>query len=116
MKHLRASLAIGTALTAMIALSSCASNEGGAPAASGGSSGSAAASLNGTLNGVGSSAQSNAQTAWTKGFQTSNSGVTINYDPSGSGAGRKAFIGGGADFAGSDSALKDEELSSTFAL
>lgn len=117
MKHLRASLAIGTALTAMIALSSCASNEP-APAgsAAGGSSDSAAASLSGTLNGVGSSAQSNAQTAWTKGFQTSNSGVTINYDPSGSGAGRKAFIGGGAQFAGSDSALKPDELSGTFAL
>ncbi|WP_375389674.1 phosphate ABC transporter substrate-binding protein PstS [uncultured Amnibacterium sp.] len=116
MKNLRAGLAIGTALTAMIALSSCASNEGGGSGGSGSTSSSgAAASLSGTLNGVGSSAQSNAQTAWTKGFQTSNSGVTINYDPSGSGAGRTAFIGGGADFAGSDSALKTEELSSTFA-
>ena len=116
MKNLRAGLAIGTALTAMIALSSCASNEPSAPASSGGSSSGAAAPLQGTLNGVGSSAQSNAQVAWTKGFQTTNSGVTINYDPQGSGAGRKAFMAGGADFAGSDSALKPEELSATFAL
>lgn len=114
MKHLRAGLAIGTALSAMIALSSCAANEPDAPAAGGSSSG-AAAALSGTLNGVGSSAQSNAQTAWTKGFQTSNPDVTINYDPQGSGAGREAFAGGGADFAGSDSALKTEELSGTFA-
>lgn len=120
MKHLRAGLAIGTALSAMIALSSCATNEpkagsdgGGSSASSGGSS---AAPASGTLNGVGSSAQSNAQTAWTKGFQTTNSGATINYDPQGSGAGREAFASGGADFAGSDSALKDEELSGSFGL
>jgi phosphate transport system substrate-binding protein len=112
LKNLRAGIAIGTALTAMIALSSCASNE--PPAGSGGGSSSGAASLSGTLNGVGSSAQSNAQTAWTKGFQADNGSVTINYDPSGSGAGREAFMGGGADFAGSDSALKTEELSGTF--
>ena len=114
MKNLRAGLAIGTALTAMIALSSCAANEP-TSGAGGGSSSGAAAALSGTLNGVGSSAQSNAQTAWTKGFQGTNSGVTINYDPQGSGAGREAFMGGGADFAGSDSALKTEELSGTFA-
>ncbi len=113
MKNLRAGLAIGTALTAMIALSSCASNEAPATGSSGGSS-SGAAALSGTLSGVGSSAQSNAQVAWTKGFQTTNSGVTINYDPQGSGAGRKAFIAGGADFAGSDSALSTDELSGTF--
>lgn len=116
MKHLRAGLAIGTALTAMIALSSCASNE--APAtgssASGGGSASSAVTYTGTLNGVGSSAQTNAQTAWAKGFQTANSGVTVNYDPQGSGAGRTAFEGGGADFAGSDSALPAAELSGDF--
>jgi phosphate transport system substrate-binding protein len=115
LKHLRASLAIGTALTAMIALSSCASNEApGAGSSSGGSASSGAASLTGTLNGVGSSAQANAQTAWAKGFQTTNSGVTVNYNPSGSGAGRTAFENGGADFAGSDAALPAEELSGSF--
>ena len=115
MKHLRAGLAVGTALTAMIALSSCASNEApsGGSSASGGS-GSSSAPLSGTLNGVGSSAQTNAQAAWTKGFQTSNSGVTINYDPQGSGAGRTAFEGGGAQFAGSDAALSSDELGGTF--
>jgi phosphate transport system substrate-binding protein len=113
LKNLRVGLAIGTALTAMIALSSCASNE--APAAGSSSGGSASsATLSGTLNGVGSSAQTNAQTAWQKGFQTANSGVTVNYDPQGSGAGRTAFESGGADFAGSDSALPPEELSGDF--
>ena len=117
MKHLRAGLAIGTALTAMIALSSCASNEapaGGSSAS--GSSSSGTVTYSGTLNGVGSSAQSNAQTAWQKGFQTTNSSVTVNYDPQGSGAGRTAFESGGADFAGSDSALPAAELSGDFKL
>jgi phosphate transport system substrate-binding protein len=115
LKHLRAGLAIGTALTAMIALSSCASNE--APAGGdGGSSSGAAADLSGTLNGVGSSAQSAAEDAWRQAFQTANSGVTVNYDPAGSGAGRTAFIGGGAQFAGSDAYLSDEELAGEFPL
>ena len=119
MKHLRAGLALGTALTAMIALSSCASNESpssssSASSGSSSSSSSAPANLSGTLNGVGSSAQTNAQTAWAKGFQTANSSVTVNYDPQGSGAGRTAFENGGADFAGSDSALPPAELSGSF--
>ena len=117
MKHSRASLAIGAAVTVGLALTSCAANE--AQAGSGGSSSSSSSSssggsLSGTLNGVGSSAQTNAQTAWQKGFQTANSGVTINYDPQGSGAGRTAFESGGADFAGSDAALPAEELSGDF--
>jgi phosphate transport system substrate-binding protein len=115
LKHSRASLAIGAAVTVGLALTSCASNE--AQAGSGDSSSSSSSSggsVSGTLNGVGSSAQSNAQTAWQKGFQTANSGVTVNYDPQGSGAGRTAFEGGGADFAGSDAALPPEELSGDF--
>ena len=40
---------------------------------------------------------------------------TVNYDPSGSGAGRATFIAGGSAFAGSDSFLKDDELAGTFA-
>lgn len=66
--------------------------------------------LSGTLNGAGSSAQEAAFTAWRAAFQGENSGVTINYDPSGSGAGREQFIAGGVDFAGSDSYLDADEL------
>jgi phosphate transport system substrate-binding protein len=113
---MRAGVAVSTALTAVLALSSCASNEQPASSSTGGagSSSSAAAPVSGTVNGVGSSAQTNAQTAWQKGFQTANSGVTVNYDPQGSGAGRTAFESGGADFAGSDSALPAAELSASF--
>jgi phosphate transport system substrate-binding protein len=37
----------------------------------------------------------------------------VNYDPTGSGAGREAFFAGSVNFAGSDSSLKDEELALT---
>ena len=47
--------------------------------------------------------------AWRAGFQKANSGVTVNYDPSGSGAGVEKFNADGVDFAGSDSALDEEK-------
>ena len=51
-----------------------------------------------------------AQEVWISEFQTANSGVTITYDPSGSGAGRETFLAGGSDFAGTDRAFNDEEV------
>jgi phosphate transport system substrate-binding protein len=65
--------------------------------------------LSGTINAAGSSAQANAITEWTKNFSATNPGVTLNYQPSGSGAGVQAFIQGTVSFAGSDSALKEDE-------
>ncbi|MFC4222966.1 phosphate ABC transporter substrate-binding protein PstS [Lysinibacter cavernae] len=103
--------AIAVAAVASIALSSCAANEGGATASD---STESASTLSGTLAGIGASSQGSAQEAWIAAFQTENADVTINYSPDGSGAGRKAFIAGGAAFAGSDSALSDEELAGTF--
>ncbi|MDQ0576208.1 phosphate ABC transporter substrate-binding protein PstS [Agromyces albus] len=92
------------AVTAAIALSSCASNEGGATPED------AASSLSGNLVGAGASSQDAAQQAWIAGFQTANPDVTIDYDPSGSGAGRETFLEGASDFAGSDRAFNDEEI------
>jgi phosphate transport system substrate-binding protein len=66
---------------------------------------SSSSSLSGTLKGAGSSAQKAAMDAWRAGFQTTNGGVTVNYDPSGSGAGVTSFNSGAVDFAGSDAAL-----------
>ena len=85
-------------------LAGCATNEAGQ----------AESNLVGTLDGAGSSAQSAAQEVWVSDFQRSNSRVTVNYEPSGSGAGREQFITGGVDFAGSDAALSDDELASEF--
>ncbi|MHB1172030.1 MAG: phosphate ABC transporter substrate-binding protein PstS [Lacisediminihabitans sp.] len=99
------------AVAGAMLLSSCAANE--TPAAS--NTAAAPSNLSGTLNGIGSSAQAVAETAWIAAFQTSNPKVTVNYDSQGSGAGRKAFIGGSADFAGSDAALSNSELGGTFA-
>ncbi|MBF8190498.1 phosphate ABC transporter substrate-binding protein PstS [Nonomuraea sp. K274] len=67
------------------------------------------AGLSGTIQAAGSSAQANAISEWTKNFTATNSGFTLNYQPSGSGAGVQAFIQGTVAFAGSDSALKDDE-------
>lgn len=94
------------ALVGALALASCAANEPGGEEPSG---------LSGTLDGAGASSQGSAQEAWIAAFQTANTGVTINYDPSGSGAGREAFIAGGVDFAGTDSSLKQEEIDGGFA-
>lgn len=110
MNHRRYSAPIALLVVGAISLTGCAANENTTPAGSTTSS-----SLSGTLNGIGSSAQGTAQTVWAAGFQTANPGVTINYDPQGSGAGRTSFISGAADFAGSDAALSDDELTKTFA-
>jgi phosphate transport system substrate-binding protein len=64
-----------------------------------------ASKLSGTIKGAGSSAQEAAMKAWRAGFQTDNPKVTINYDPSGSGAGVEQFNAGAIDFAASDAAL-----------
>ncbi|MFG1741479.1 phosphate ABC transporter substrate-binding protein PstS [Micromonospora chalcea] len=95
------------ALTAVLGLSACGSDNN-EPA---GASGSTAAvdCATGTLNAQGSSAQKNAMAEWIKAYQQKCAGTTINYEPSGSGAGIQAFIAGTADFAGSDSPLKPEE-------
>ncbi|MBC7518524.1 MAG: phosphate ABC transporter substrate-binding protein PstS [Microbacteriaceae bacterium] len=110
MNFTRFSRAAVIATVGAIALSSCAANEGAAPSASN----APVSTLAGTINGSGASSQGSAQEAWIAGFQTANQKVTINYAPDGSGAGRKAFIAGGVNFAGSDSALSDTELAGTF--
>lgn len=113
MKISRLSVAACAAVASLsLGLSACAANEGGSgsePAA--GASGNNTANLTGTLSGVGASSAATAQETWAAAFQTANPDVTVNYSPDGSGAGRDAFAGGGADFAGSDRALTAEEAS-----
>jgi len=75
----------------------------------------AASTLSGTISGSGASSMGSGQEAWIAEFQKANPGVTINYEPSGSGAGREAFTAGGVVFAGTDSYWKDEELALEFA-
>ena len=99
------------ALTFALGLSACgAGNEDDSSGDTGSGSGGDSDTVSGTLNGAGSSAQEAAMGAWQAGFQTANTGATVNYDPSGSSAGREQLISGGVQFAGSDSYLDDEEL------
>ena len=69
----------------------------------------AASGLSGELAGGGASSQEKAQAAWRAGFQTDNPDVTVNYDPVGSGTGRENFINEAFAFAGTDSAINDDE-------
>jgi len=96
-----------------LALTACGSDSDSGSDGGDGGSGGDVSSLSGTLNGGGSSAQQSAQAAWTSGFQGQASGVTINYDPVGSGTGRTNFISKAYDFAGSDSALSDDDSAGT---
>ena len=66
--------------------------------------------LSGSLAGAGASSQAAAMEAWVAGFQEANSGVTVTYEPIGSGGGREQFVAGGTDFGGTDAPLEGEEL------
>jgi phosphate transport system substrate-binding protein len=96
-----------------LALTACGSD----PAPSGGDNNGggdtpAASDLSGKLAGSGATSQESAQNAWIAKFGEANPDVDLSYDPVGSGGGRKAFLDGGADFAGSDSAMKPDERTS----
>lgn len=67
-------------------------------------------SLSGRLAGAGSSAQESAMQAWIAGFQSAVPGVSVAYDPVGSGGGRTQFVEGGIHFGGTDAPLDEEEL------
>jgi phosphate transport system substrate-binding protein len=94
------------AFTSAIALAACGESS---DTASGDNTEPTINCASGTLSGEGSSFQKNAITEWIKLYQEQCTGATINYNATGSGAGIKQFIAGQVDFAGSDSALKEEE-------
>ncbi len=103
-------VSLSAAALLTVGLSACgAANEGGSTSGGGASAG-GDSGLSGQLNGAGASSQAAAVEAWKAGFEDANSGATVNYDPSGSGAGRTQFLSGGVQFAGSDAPLKKEEL------
>jgi phosphate transport system substrate-binding protein len=91
--------------TLALGVSAC----GGSDSTSGGGEGGGSSEVSGEIAGAGSTAQQAAQEAWVAEFENANSGVTISYDPVGSGGGREQFIAGGVAFAGSDAALSTEE-------
>ena len=111
MKLQRIGSAAAVLTVAALALTACGSDNPTAAANTGAaSSGATEAGVTGTLTGSGASSQKSAMEAWKAGFETEYPGTMVQYSPDGSGAGRKAFLAGGAQFAGSDAYLKDEEI------
>ncbi|WP_037608485.1 phosphate ABC transporter substrate-binding protein PstS [Streptacidiphilus rugosus] len=114
-------LAIGAlAVVSSLTLAACGSdnNTTSSPSASAGGTTAAAVSADckgasGQLLGAGSTAQANAMTQWVKDFQAKCSGVQINYQATGSGAGITSFQSGKVAFAGSDAAMKPADVQKT---
>jgi phosphate transport system substrate-binding protein len=101
--------AVGVAASGALLLAGCgAANESAPPAGGGGAP--TASDVSGSIAGAGASSQQAAMQAWIANFSSVAPSATVNYDPSGSGAGRDQFIASAVQFAGSDAALDDEEL------
>ena len=92
---------------ALLVLSGCSSSS------KNGTSASPSGAINcatGSIKASGSSAQKNAMAVWVSKYQTACAGATINYSATGSAAGVQDFINNQVAFAGSDSAIKDADL------
>ncbi|MBA4865566.1 phosphate ABC transporter substrate-binding protein PstS [Streptomyces sp. PSKA54] len=117
--RLRALSLGAVAVSGALTLTACGSDDTGNTSGGSGSETTAASSnikcddAKGQLLADGSSAQKNAIDAWVKEFTAACSGVQINYKGGGSGAGITAFTQGQVAFAGSDSALKPEEVTAS---
>ncbi|MGW0117797.1 phosphate ABC transporter substrate-binding protein PstS [Streptomyces sp. NPDC003327] len=115
---LRASAIGALVVSGVLVLSACGSDNNTEPTKGGGDNTSAATAAStikcdgakGQLLAAGSSAQKNAMDLWVKNFQAACSGVEVNYQGIGSGGGITKFNQGQVAFAGSDSALKEEEV------
>ena len=106
---LRRMAMVATALVAALAVAACGSSNsstsssGGAAASSTSSSGSSS-SGSGTINGAGSTLAAPIYQQW--GSTLKGQGLTVNFNPVGSGAGQTELESATVDFAGSDPALK----------
>ncbi|WP_329366278.1 phosphate ABC transporter substrate-binding protein PstS [Streptomyces sp. NBC_00669] len=119
---LRALTVGAVAITGALVLTACGSdNNDSSDNSSSAPSGSASSSTNassiscakGQILSSGSTAQQNAMEAWVKNYQQACSGATINYKPSSSGQGIIDFNQGTDAFAGSDSPLAPDEITSS---
>ena len=106
-------MTLSVAAIAALTLSACGSDNNSGTSGSAGGNGSSSSADCGGKNSVtaeGSTAQQNAIAEFNKVWGQSCSGKNLSYNPTGSGAGREQFIAGNVDFAGSDSALKEEQI------
>ena len=106
--------ALSMAAIAALTLSACGSdNNAGTSGSSGGNGSSSASADCGGKNSItaeGATSQQNAIALFNQVWGQVCSGKNLSYNPTGSGAGREQFIAGNVDFAGSDSALKEEQI------
>jgi phosphate transport system substrate-binding protein len=106
---------VATAVAAALAVAACGSSNsssttssGGAAASSTGSSGSSSSSGSGTINGAGSTLAAPIYQQW--GSTLKGQGLTVNFNPVGSGAGQTELASATVDFAGSDPSLKPSDV------
>src|SRR5205814_1264668 len=77
---------------ALVTLAACGSDDNTSPGTSGAASDGKISCASGSIKSSGSSAQKNAMTQWISTYQQSCPGATVDYSPSGSGAGVEDFI------------------------
>ncbi|MGW0788539.1 phosphate ABC transporter substrate-binding protein PstS [Streptomyces sp. NPDC002911] len=116
--RLRATALGALAVSGALVLTACGSDDNTGTEADGGKTSAAASNIDcegaeGQLRASGSSAQKNAMDLWIKNYMAACTGVEINYASSSSGEGIVAFNQGTVGFAGSDSALKPEEVAAS---
>ncbi|MDG4665559.1 phosphate ABC transporter substrate-binding protein PstS [Mycobacterium sp. 236(2023)] len=103
---------VSVAAIAALTLAGCGSDNN-APSGSSesGSSSASAADCGGkaAVTAEGSTAQQNAIALFNQVWSQKCQGKNLSYNPTGSGAGREQFVAGNVDFAGSDSAIKEEQ-------
>lgn len=97
-------------LTGALALSACGGSGDNKDGGKSDNGGAAAGSVSGTIAGGGATSMESAQEAWRASFSGMNPEAQVTYDGTGSGKGREQFISGALQFAGSDSAMKEDEL------
>ena len=105
---------LSVAAVATMTMTACGSddNSGTSSSAASGSSSSAASDCGGkaALTAEGSTAQQNAIAEFNKAWGQACSGKSLSYNPTGSGAGVTQFLAKQVDFAGSDSALAQDQV------
>ncbi|MEU2688190.1 phosphate ABC transporter substrate-binding protein PstS [Streptomyces hygroscopicus] len=113
--RLRAIAAGALAVSGALVLTACGSDDNSS--SGGGGDSKAAATIKcdgkGQLLTSGSSAQKNAMDLWIKNYGGACKDTKLNYKATGSGAGIQEFLQGKTAFAGSDSALKPEEVTAS---
>jgi phosphate transport system substrate-binding protein len=109
----------GGAVVAVALLAACSSSSSSTPSSSSSSSSSSGSAstpststASGTLNAAGSTFQTNFQQAAIQAFKAASPGITVNYDPVGSGTGRTDLYGNTVLIAGSDSPVPASEQAS----